>query len=886
MYNPEKERVLSTKGNRTWKTWGPYMSERQWGTVREDYSEHGSAWEYFTHDMARSRAYRWGEDGICGLCDNKQFLCFAPAFWNEKDPFLKERLFGLTGNQGNHGEDVKEMYYYLDSTPTHSYMKMLYKYPQAEFPYQKIIDETAKRTRLEPEYELLDTGVFDENRYFDIFIEYAKYDQDDICIKITAVNRGPETATLDIIPQIWFRNFWSYLPEDPYKPRLSAGVNTIYVEHRDLGNFNFYYEGNPTPLFTNNDTNWTAVYNAKQKKGFYKDGINEYIVKGNKKAINSSDEGTKAALQYTTIIESGDSYTIKLRLSKGYNKFPFRDFDEIFDMRKNEANTFYSEIQAKVDDVDLKNIQRQAFAGMLISKQFFYYDVDLWLKGDPKTYPPRERNWGRNNQWRHLNNMDIISMPDKWEYPWYAAWDLAFHVIAIAVVDPDFAKRQLLLLLREWYMHPNGQIPAYEWNFSDVNPPVHAWACIRVFQIERNIYGTEDYDFLERVFHKLMLNFTWWINQKDSDGKNIFEGGFLGMDNIGVFDRSRPLPTGGKLEQADGTSWIAMYSLNMLKISLNLAKKNSAYEDTASKFLEHFMFIAGAIANISGSSLNLWNEEDEFFYDVLNMHNGEFIPIKIRSMVGLIPMFAVETIEPDLLEKLPNFKRRMEWFLNYRPQYATLISAWRDPSKGVRRRFSIIKGSRLKKVLRTMLDESEFLSDFGIRALSKYHKDKPYIFKHEGQEYSVAYNPGESDSSMFGGNSNWRGPIWFPVNYMIIESLNKFYMYYGSDYKIEYPTGSGNMLDLRQIADELRMRMINLFVKNTKGYRPIHGDIEKIQTDPNFKDYIQFYEYMHGDTGAGLGASHQTGWTGLVAEMIYMHFEYKSKEDVVEKILG
>ncbi len=886
MHNPEKERVLHTKGNRTWKTWGPYMSERQWGTVREDYSEHGSAWEYFTHDMARSRAYRWGEDGICGISDNKQFLCFAPAFWNEKDPFLKERLFGLTGNQGNHGEDVKEMYYYLDSTPTHSYMKMLYKYPQKEFPYQEIIDETAKRSRTETEYELIDTGIFEENRYFDIFTEYAKFDQDDICIKITAVNRGPETATLDIIPQLWFRNFWSFVPDDPYKPRLSAGVNTIYIEHRDLGNFNFYYEGHPTPLFTNNETNWHAVYAAKPKKGFYKDAFHEYIVKGNKKAINSADEGTKAGLQYTSLIEPGESYTIRLRLSKSYNKFPFRDFNEIFDMRKNEADIFYNEIQEKVEDPDLKNIQRQAFGGMLMSKQFFYYDVDLWLKGDPGTYPPRGREWGRNNQWRHLNNMDIISMPDKWEYPWYAAWDLAFHVIAIAVVDPDFAKRQLLLLLREWYMHPNGQIPAYEWNFSDVNPPVHAWACIRVFQIERNVYGKSDYDFLERVFHKLMLNFTWWINQKDSDGKNIFEGGFLGMDNIGVFDRSRPLPTGGKLEQADGTSWIAMYSLNMLKISLNLARNNSAYEDTASKFLEHFLYIAGAIANISGSALNLWNEQDEFFYDVLNMHNGEFIPIKIRSMVGLIPLFAVETIEPDLLEKLPNFKRRMEWFLDYKPKYATLVSAWRDPSKGVRRRFSIIKGSRLKKVLKRMLDETEFLSDYGIRALSKYHLENPYIFKHENAEYSVAYNPGESDSSMFGGNSNWRGPIWFPVNYMIIESLNKFHMYYGSDYKIEYPTGSGNMLDLRQIADELRMRMMRLFMRDKKGYRPIHGDNVMIQTDPHFKDYIHFYEYMHGDTGAGLGASHQTGWTGLIAEMIYMHYSYKSEEKVVENMLG
>ncbi|MDX2190762.1 MAG: glucosidase [Bacteroidota bacterium] len=873
MENPEKERVLVTKGSRTWKRWGPYISERQWGTVREDYSPYGSAWDYFSFDQAKARAYRWGEDGIAGICDYKQFLCFAPAFWNEKDPFIKERLFGLTGPQGNHGEDVKEIYYYLDSTPTHSYMKMLYKYPQQEFPYNKIYEENAKRSRTETEYDIMDTGVFDEDRYFDIFTEYAKYEPEDICIKITAYNRGPETATIDIIPQLWFRNFWSYVADDPYKPRLSAGVNTIYVEHRDLGNYNFYYEGFPTLLFCNNETNHHKVYGHKPKKGYWKDGINEYIVEGNKKAINPNDEGTKVGLQYTFIVEPGDCATVKLRLSHSFNKFPFRDYDEIFEMRKNEGNQFYNQLQKNIEDEDLRNIQRQAFAGMLITKQFYYYDVDLWLKGDLKSNPPKERNWGRNHDWRHLNNMEIISMPDKWEYPWYAAWDLAFHCIALAVVDPDFAKRQLILLLREWYMHPNGQIPAYEWNFSDVNPPVHAWACIRVFQIERDLYGVSDYSFLERTFHKLMINFTWWVNQKDSEGKNIFEGGFLGMDNIGVFDRSRPLPTGGKLDQADGTSWIAMYCLNMLKISLNLAQKNSVYEDAASKFLEHFMYIAGAIANIEGSALNLWDEEDEFFYDVLNLHNSHFTPIKIRSMVGLVPMFAVETIEPDHLESLPHFKRRLEWFLNYKPKYNTLISAWKDPSKGIRRRFSIIKGSKLKKVLKRMLDESEFLSDYGIRSLSKYHKDNPYIFKHEGHEYSVNYTPGESESSMFGGNSNWRGPIWFPVNYMIIESLNKFYTYYGEDYKVEYPTGSGNMLDLSQIADELRLRMINMFARNKVGHRAIHGNNKKLQTDPHFKDYITFYEYFHGDTGTGLGATHQTGWTGLIAEMIYMHFE-------------
>ncbi|MDX2196446.1 MAG: glucosidase [Cytophagales bacterium] len=884
MSNHEKERLISSKNTRDWKKWGPYLSERQWGTVREDYSAWGDAWGYVPFEHAKSRAYRWGEDGIAGICDVKQYLCFAPAFWNEKDPILKERLFGLTGPQGNHGEDVKEMYYYLDSSPTHSYMKMLYKYPQAEFPYQKIYEENSKRGKKDPEYEILDTGVFDQGKYFDIFLEYAKFDTEDICIKITAINRGKEVSTIDIIPQIWFRNFWTYLPDDPYKPKLTCGVNTIYVEHRDLGNYNLYFEGHPTPLFTNNDTNWHACYpqSHKAKKGYWKDGINDYIVHDNKKAVNPNDEGTKAALQYTCIVDPGESAVVKLRLSADFNKFPFRDFDEIFDMRKNECNIFYDEIQKNVDNDDFRNIQRQAFAGMLLTKQFYYYDVDLWLKGDPKTQPPKEREWGRNRQWRHLNNMEIISMPDKWEYPWYAAWDLAFHVISLALVDPDYAKRQLVLLLREWYMHPNGQIPAYEWNFGDVNPPVHAWACIRVFQIERDVYGEEDYNFLERVFHKLMLNFTWWINQKDSDGKNIFEGGFLGMDNIGVFDRSSPLPTGGTLEQADATSWIAMYALNMLKISFILAKHNTAYEDTASKFLEHFMYIAGAINNIKGNNVNLWNTEDDFFYDVINLHNGEYIPIKIRSMVGLIPLFAIETIEPEHLEKLPHFKRRLEWFLNYRPEYASLVSAWRDPSKGIRRRFSLLNGSRLKKILKRMLDENEFLSDYGIRSMSKYHESNPYIFKHENHEYKVYYTPGESDSSMFGGNSNWRGPIWFPVNYMIIESLNKFFTYYRDEYKIEYPAGSGEFMNINDITDRLRMRLINLFSKDKNGNRPIYGKHELLQNDPHFKDYILYYEYFHGDTGEGLGASHQTGWTGLVAELIYMHYNPTYQDKSVE----
>ncbi len=868
MSNIEKDRVLLTKSNRGWKKWGPYLSERQWGTVREDYSHDGSAWEYFDFKQSRSRAYRWGEDGISGICDYKQFICFSTAMWNEKDPFIKERLFGLTGNQGNHGEDVKEYYYYLDSTPTHSYMKFLYKYPQNEFPYEDLVDENRRRGKDKPEYELIDTGIFEDNKYFDVFTEYAKTDMEDICIRITIHNRGTEPAPIHILPTIWFRNFWSFLPGD-YKPTITAGVNKmLHIEHKDWGIYHLHYDGNPELLFCENETNHVNVYGHEPTPGYWKDGINEYVVDGLKDAVNPDKTGTKASLRYAHIIEGGKSKEIRLRLSDVPVKNAFEDFDYIFKARIKEADTFYNEVAGKLEDPDLKNIQRQAFAGMLMTKQFYYYDVSIWQKGDNDSSPSEHRKYGRNKDWKHLNNMEIISMPDKWEYPWYAAWDLAFHCIPIAIVDPDFAKRQLILLLREWYMHPNGQIPAYEWSFSDVNPPVHAWAAWRVYEIERDLYGKGDLNFLERVFHKLMLNFTWWVNRKDSNGKNIFEGGFLGLDNIGVFDRSAPLPMGGSIEQADGTSWMAMYSLDMMRIALELAQKNSSYEDTASKFFEHFMYIAGAIANLSGGGLNLWNDEDEFFYDVLNTHDGNYTPLKVRSMVGLIPLFAVETLQPHILDKFPHFKRRLEWFLSYRPEFASLVSTREVPNLGVKRRLSLVRESRLRSILKRMLDETEFLSDYGVRALSKFHKKNPYEFSWEENKYTVEYMPGESDTGMFGGNSNWRGPVWFPVNYMIIESLKKFNAYYQDEFSIEYPTGSGKKLNLQEIVDKLSKRLIQIFAKDKNKRRAVFGDSEKFQTDPHFKDYILFYEYFHGDNGSGIGASHQTGWTGIVADLI------------------
>ncbi len=881
MSNIEKERVKITRSNRGWKKWGPYLSERQWGTVREDYSPDGSAWENFSFDMSRSRAYRWGEDGIGGISDNKAFLCIALAMWNEKDPFLKERLFGLTGNQGNHGEDVKEMYYYLDSTPTHSYMKMLYKYPQREFPYNELVYENRIRGKNEPEYEIMDTGAFDENRYFDVYIEYAKADMEDICIRYTVWNRGPEKARMHLLPTVWFRNMWSF-SKDSYRPCIRVGdEGELLISHKDIGNYTLYYEGDPELLFCENDTNHHAVYNHNPGPGFWKDGINDYVTFG-KKSVNPEMKGTKSALRYILDIEPGKSKEVVLRFSNEKLKDPLTDLPFIFRTRLKEADIFYNDIAEGIEDTELRTIQRQAFAGMLWSKQFYYYDVSLWLEGDNGNEPPPQRIHGRNKNWKHLNNMEIISMPDKWEYPWYAAWDLAFHCIPIAIIDPDFAKRQLILLLREWYMHPNGQIPAYEWNFSDVNPPVHAWACWRVYEIDRDMNnGKGDTEFLERIFHKMMLNFTWWVNRKDSEGHNIFEGGFLGLDNIGVFDRSNPLPTGGSLEQADATSWMAMYALNMLRISLELSKSNTVYQDTASKFLEHFLYIAGAIANtgkinkLNDDDLSLWDENDQFFYDVLHAPNGDYIPLKIRSIVGLIPIFAVETLEPQMAEKFPHFKRRLEWFLNYRPGLASLVSTRDIPHVGIRRRFSLVREDKLKAILKRMLDESEFLSEYGIRALSKFHDKNPYEFHTDVGTFSVKYLPAESDSYMFGGNSNWRGPIWFPVNYLIIESLMKYHEYYKDEVMVEHPTGSGNMMNLKQIAEELSKRLVSIFLKDQNGRRPVFGNNEKLQNDPHFKDHILFYEYFHGDNGRGCGAGHQTGWTGLVADLIHSHYRKK-----------
>lgn len=879
--NPEKQRTAIARSNRGWKMWGPYMSERQWGTVREDYSSDGSAWEYFPHDDARSRAYRWGEDGIMGWCDVKQNLCFALGMWNEKDSILKERLFGLTGNQGNHGEDVKEYYYYLDSTPTHSYVKMLYKYPQTEYPYTKLLSENKGRKKDLPEFNLIDTGIFDDNRYFDVYTEYAKGAEEDILIKITAYNRGADKATLHLIPQLWFRNTWAWY-RDPYRPNISyqKEKSRYFVENKFIGDYYFYFEGAPEPLFCENDTNHHKVYGHKAIAGFWKDGINDYVVKGNPKTINPERKGTKSGLRYKFMIPAGGSVSVRLRLTKLDLEQAFGDFDSLFEGRKKECDIYYADFQKRIPNEEERMIQRQAMAGMFITKQFYYFDVAQWLKGD-MGHPPAERLHGRNREWWHLNNQDIISMPDKWEYPWYAAWDLAFHTVPIALQDPDYAKRQLILLLREWYMHPNGQIPAYEWSFSDVNPPVHAWACWKVFEIERDNFGVADTVFLERVFHKLCLNFTWWVNRKDSEGNNIFQGGFLGLDNIGVFDRSRPSPAGGRLEQADATSWMAMYSLNMLRIALELSKINMSYEDMASKFLEHFLYIAGAIANLRGNKLDLWDEEDEFFYDVLNKDDGECVHMKIRSMVGLIPLFAVETLEADFIDEFPHFKRRLEWFLNYRPELAALVSTRPDGDERVRRRFSLLREGRLKKILKRMLDPEEFLSEHGIRALSKYHKDHPYKFDTGTEVLTVNYVPGESNTYMFGGNSNWRGPVWFPVNYLIIESLRKFYYYYKDEVKVEYPTGSGEMKNLKEIADDISMRLTKLFMKNEQGSRPIFADHHKLQKDPLFSDNILFYEYFHGDTGLGIGANHQTGWTGLVADLI--HYRYNDIHNLEKK---
>ena len=866
----ERERLRDrARGAASWKNWGPYLSERQWGTVREDYSAHGSAWDYFPHDHARSRAYRWGEDGIAGLSDGEQRLCLSLALWNERDPILKERLFGLTNSEGNHGEDVKEQYFYLDATPSHSYLKMLYKYPQRAFPYADLQQESARRGVGAPEYELLDTGVFADDRYFDVFVEYAQAEPGEILMLVTAHNRGPEAAPLHLVPQLLLRNTWSWRP-GAYKPQLNTIKNgVVRLDHKEMPPHYIHAEAGAHWLFTDNETNQRKLWNLPAE-GYFKDAFHDCIIGSRTDAVNPALSGTKAGVWHRSVVPAGAAVRVRLLLSRRAQPKPFVNFDALMDLRRREADEFYQDLQRGMASDDARAVQRQAFAGLIWSKQFFNFDVAQWLKGDPAhPPPPPERARGRNRDWEHLNNADIISMPDKWEYPWYAAWDLAFHCIPLAIIDPDFAKEQLVLLTREWYMHANGQMPAYEWAFGDVNPPVHAWATWRVYQIDRKHNGGRgDRAFLERVFHKLMLNFTWWVNRKDAEGRNVFQGGFLGLDNIGVFDRSSTLPTGGHIDQSDGTSWMAMYALNLMRIALELAQENHVYEDIATKFFEHFLQIAHAISSMYSEGVGLWDDEDKFFYDVLHLPNDSKVCLKVRSMVGLIPMFAVETLEPELLEKLPEFRRRLEWFLHNRPELAQLVSHWQEPGRGHRRLLSLLRGHRMKRLLRRMLDESEFLSDYGVRALSRAHRDLPYVFRIDGADLSVRYAPAESQSNLFGGNSNWRGPIWFPVNYLIIESLQKFYHYYGDDFKVECPSGSGKLMSLNQVAAELSRRLLRVFRRDGSGHRPVFGQNQKLQNDPHFRDHLLFHEYFHGDSGRGVGANHQTGWTGLIAKLI------------------
>jgi len=878
----------SRERKKHWKRWGPYLSERAWGTVREDYSASGDAWEYFPHDHARSRAYRWNEDGLAGICDRRQLICFALALWNERDPILKERLFGLTGNEGNHGEDVKEYYFYLDSTPTHSYMKFLYKYPQLEYPYAQLVEENRRRRKDQPEYELLDCGIFDDNRYFDVFAEYAKGGVEDILIKLTVINRGAESAPLRLLPTIWFRNTWSWGMND-IRPELREVPGAIELNHRTFGKRWLYFEDSPELLFTENETNFQRLFGTENRSLYGKDGINNYVIDGIRSAVSPEPHGTKASAHCKLEVAAGESVSFRFRLTD--LEFPqasqsaFDDFDRVFSLRQHEADEFYSTVIPPSLSPDAQNVMRQGFAGMLWSKQFYHYVIKNWLEGDPNhPSPPSERLNGRNKEWPHLYNADVISMPDKWEYPWYAAWDLAFHCIALALVDADFAKEQLALLVREWYMHPNGQLPAYEWSFGDCNPPVHAWAAWRVYKIDKKRNGKGDRAFLERVFHKLLLNFTWWVNRKDAEGMNIFQGGFLGLDNIGVFDRSAPLPTGGHIEQSDGTSWMAMYTLNLLAIALELAREAPAYEDVASKFWEHFIYIAHAMSRRGLDGSGLWNEEDGFFYDVLKLPDGSKHPMRIRSMVGLIPLFAVENLEPELLERLPGFKRRLEWFIDNRPDLTGNVACMRTAGTSERRLLSIATSDQLRRILRFMLDEEEFLSPYGVRALSRYHLEHPYILGVNGTEHRVDYQPAESTTGLYGGNSNWRGPIWFPVNFLLIESLQKFHHYLGGQFKVEFPTRSGNMLTLWQVSEELSRRLVSIFLRDTQGRRPVNAETEKFQSDPQWRDLIEFYEYFHGDSGKGLGASHQTGWTGVVAKLMQQSGERRRRSPSEETL--
>jgi len=869
-----------------WYKWGPYLSERQWGTVREDYSTDGNAWNYFPHDHARSRAYRWGEDGLAGICDDHGLLCFALALWNGQDSILKERLFGLTNSEGNHGEDVKEYYFYLDSTPTHSYMKYLYKYPQGRFPYEDLVETNRRRNRYELEYELLDTGIFDDDRYFDVFVEYAKADVEDVLIQITIANRGSEAAPIHVLPNLWFRNTWSWAETgDKAILKQQSGFNCSVVQTHItnpiltplLSDYYFYCQAGVPLLFTENETNNERLFGKPNASPYTKDGINNYVVHGQYDAINPHGMGTKVAPHYQLTLAGGDTTVLQLRLTRQAPELvgePFGTyFEDMLTSRRQEADEFYANVMPSTvkADADCTNVMRQALAGMMWTKQYFYYDLDQWLRErdiNPWT-PTTQRRHVRNSDWFHMKNDDIVSMPDKWEYPWYAAWDLAFHVIPISLIDPGFAKDQLMLMLKEDYLHPNGQIPAYEWNFGDVNPPVHAWATWEIYTRDRQAHdGVGDVEFLKYAFSKLLINFTWWVNRKDEGGNNLFQGGFLGLDNIGVFDRSSSLPTGGHLEQADGTAWMVFFSQQMFQISIELALHDPLYEDFAIKFFQHTMWIAGAMDRIGEYNDELWDEEDGFFYDVLRLPDGRSTRLKVRSLVGLLSLMAVAVFPADCFDKLPRFRAEATTFLSRHPELTHNIHLANQP--GVRGRFmlAILNEDKLRRVLSRMLDESEFLSDYGIRSLSRYHLEHPYSFYHSGQEHIVGYVPGDSTSGMFGGNSNWRGPVWMPVNLLLVRALMYLYSYYGDSFTVEYPTGSGEYKDLYDVAQCISERLIGIFLKDESGRRPVYGGAEKFQTDPHWRDLILFYEYFHGDNGSGIGASHQTGWTGCVARLI------------------
>lgn len=876
----EHERLeLHRKRQANWKLWGPYLSDRSWGTLREDYSENGDAWNYFPHDHARSRAYRWNEDGLGGISDRNQYLCFAPSFWNGNDSILKERYFGLSNHEGNHGEDVKECYFYIDNIPTHSYMKMLYKYPHAAFPYIQLLEENKKRGLNDPEYELIDTGIFDDQKYFDIEIEYAKAAEDDILIKITAHNRADSPAYLCILPTLWFRNTWSWgYPNGPMNdvpgiPSLSMQSKEdlklgVRVKHPALPPYNLYAKDAEKFIFTNNETNLQRLFRQPNTTPYVKDAFHRYLINKEQGAINPDQKGTKAAVIYEKTLGPKESWTIELRLSQKENPKPFTDFEAIFNERTKDADAFYLSLQNAQTSEEENLVQRQALAGVLWTKQLYYYDVEQWRAGDPNPLTSRKKIQERNSEWDTLVNFDIISMPDKWEYPWYASWDLSFHCVSLVLVDPDFAKRQLTLITREWYMHPNGQLPAYEWNFSDTNPPVLAWAAWRVYKIDAHMNGTLDQEFLSGIFHKLLINFTWWINRKDTAGRNIFQGGFLGLDNISLFDRSAPLPSGGHIYQSDATAWMAFYCIVMIKIATELARDRAIYEELATKFFEHFMRISGAMINCGGEGYSLWDPIDKFFYDVISMPDQSIIHLKVRSMVGLLPLLAVETASKEFFETHPLFDARMNWFLTRHPEFQKDMATMQLEGNGNKKLLAMLSRERLISVLRYMLDEDEFLSEFGIRSLSKYHEDHPYMLEIGGKTYTISYEPAESKSRLFGGNSNWRGPVWLPLNFLIIESLQKFHYFYGDNLKVECPTGSGNWMTLWEVSVEISQRLINLFLRDENGNCPGNGTKEIFKKDPHWKNMVLFYEFFHGETGAGLGASHQTGWTSIVAKLI------------------